>query len=55
VESQGATLKGIMYCNHPDTELCFPGPRSDTFWTDLVETPDDGCIQLKHVLRRRAR
>jgi hypothetical protein len=22
-----------MNCNHPDTELCFPGPRSDDFWT----------------------
>jgi hypothetical protein len=30
------TLKGIRYCNHPDTEFCFPGPRSDTFWTGLV-------------------
>jgi hypothetical protein len=26
---KGPTLKGIRYCNHPDTELCFPGPRSD--------------------------
>jgi hypothetical protein len=29
-------LKGIRYCNYPDTELFFPGPNSDTFWTDLV-------------------
>jgi hypothetical protein len=31
---KGPTLKGIRYCNHPDTELRFPGPRSDTFWTE---------------------
>ncbi|PNF41545.1 hypothetical protein B7P43_G12310 [Cryptotermes secundus] len=24
---KGPTLKGIGYCNHPDTELCFPCPR----------------------------
>jgi hypothetical protein len=33
---KGPTLKGIRYCNYPDTELCFPGPRLDTFWTGLV-------------------
>jgi hypothetical protein len=33
---KGPTLKGIRYCNHPQTKLFFPGPRSDTFWTDLV-------------------
>jgi hypothetical protein len=33
---KGPTLKGIKYCNHPDTELCFPGPRLDIFWTVLV-------------------
>jgi hypothetical protein len=33
---KGRTLKGIRYCNHNDTGLCFPCPRLHTFWTDLV-------------------
>jgi hypothetical protein len=33
---KGPTLKGIRYCNDPDTELCFPGSRSNTFWTGLI-------------------
>jgi hypothetical protein len=35
---KGPTLKGIRYCNHPDTELCFPGLRMDTFWIGLLYT-----------------
>jgi hypothetical protein len=34
---KGPTLKGIRYYNHPDTGLCFPGPRSDIFRTDFVQ------------------
>jgi hypothetical protein len=41
-----STLKGIRYCNHPDTELCFPGPRSDTFWTGLVCLRDVETVTL---------
>jgi hypothetical protein len=32
----GPTLKGIRYSNHSDRQLCFPGPRSDTFCTGLA-------------------
>jgi hypothetical protein len=44
-------LKGIRYCNQPNTALCFPSPRSDTIWTGLVchwespEKPDETEIE----------
>ena len=33
---KGSALKGIRCCNQSDIEPFFPGPRSDTFCTDLV-------------------
>ena len=40
---KGLTLKGIRYCNHPDTELCFPSPRSDTFLDKEVNSLSCAC------------
>jgi hypothetical protein len=56
---KGPTLKGIRYCNHPDAELCFSGPRTDTFWTEyylfrtkVVELTGHKFRMKDHILNK---